>query len=99
MQSVVNSWASKDTEAAAAWLDRQPSGTSKNAALVPLARRIAQEDPEAALTWIAGITDEKQRLQQTENLARDWVRQNPAAARQWIANSKLPQDVRTRLLK
>lgn len=99
MQAVINSWASKDTEAAAAWLDRQPPGASKDAALVPLARRIAQEDPEAALSWVAGMSDEKQRLQQTENIARDWIRQNPAAARQWISGSKLPEEVRTRLLK
>ena len=99
MQSVVNGWASKDTEAAAAWLDRQPSGPAKDSALAPLARRIAQEDPEAALTWVAGISDENQRIQQTENIARDWVRQDPAAAKQWISSSKLPQDIRTRLLQ
>ena len=99
MQSVVNSWASKDTEAAAAWLDRQPSGAAKDSALVPLARRIAQEDPEAALTWVAGISDTNQRLQQTENIARDWIRQDPAAAKAWISTSKLPEDLRNKLLK
>ena len=99
MQAVVNTWASKDTEAAAAWLDQQPFGPAKDSALAPLARRIAQEDPEAALTWVAGISDEKQRFQQIENIARDWVRQEPAAAKHWISTSKLPQDVRTRLLQ
>jgi len=99
MQAVVNSWASKDTEAAAAWLDRQPSGAAKDQALVPLARRIAQEDPEAALTWVAGISDTNQRLQQTENIARDWIRQDPATAKAWISTSKLPEDMRNKLLK
>ena len=99
MQAVVNSWASKDTEAAAAWLDRQPAGAAKDSALVPLARRIAQEDPEAALTWVAGISDTNQRLQQTESIARDWIRQDPATAKAWISRSKLPEDMRTKLLK
>jgi hypothetical protein len=99
MQAVVNNWASKDTESAAAWLERQPAGASKDAALGSLARKISQEDPEAALTWVAGISDEKQRLSQTENVARDWIRQAPTAARQWISASKLPEDVRNRLLK
>ena len=99
MEMVVNSWASKDSESAAVWLDKQPTGPSKDGALRALSRKIAQEDPEAALTWVAGISDEKQRLQQTENIARDWIRQDPTTARSWIASSKLPEETRNKLLK
>ncbi len=99
MQAVVNNWASKDTEAAAAWVERQPSGASKDAALGALTRKISQEDPEAALTWVAGISDTNQRLGQTENIARDWIRQDPATAKAWISTSKLPENLRTQLLK
>lgn len=99
MQAVVSMWASKDTEAAAGWLDRQPAGAAKDASLIPLARKIAQEDPEAALTWVAGISDQNQRLQQVESIARDWLRQSPSDARHWISSSKLPDDLRNRLLK
>ena len=99
METVVNNWASKDSESAAAWLDKQPAGPSKDGALRSLSRKIAQEDPEAALTWVAGISDPKQRLQQTESIARDWIRQDPATARSWISTSKLPENLRNKLLK
>jgi len=99
MESVVGNWASRDTASAAAWLDRQPTGPSKDAALRTLSRKIAQEDPEAALTWTRGISDEKDRLRQTESIARDWIRQDPNSARSWISTSTLPEDTRKRLLK
>jgi hypothetical protein len=99
MENVIGSWASKDSESAATWLDKQPAGPSKDGALRSLSRKIAQEDPEAALTWVAGISDPKQRAQQTENIARDWIRQDPATAKAWISTSKLPEDIRNKLLK
>jgi hypothetical protein len=99
MQTVVSSWASKDSESAAAWLDKQPAGPSKDGALRSLSRQIAKEDPEAALTWVAGITDEKDRMRQTESIARDWIRQDPNTAKAWISTSKLPENIRNNLLK
>ncbi len=99
MEAAIGSWASKDTESAATWLDKQPTGPSKDGALRSLARKVAQEDPEAALTWVAGLSDEKDRSRQTEQIARDWVRQDPSTAKTWIERSNLPQPTKDKLLK
>ena len=99
MQAVVDRWASKDAEAAAAWLAGQPSGKAKDSAVPSLARKIASEDPETALSWAAAISDEKQRVSLSESLARDWMRQDPASARAWIQSSNLSPETKGRLLK
>ncbi len=99
LPTVVESWASKDVEAAAEWLSRQPQGGPKDSAINSLSRRIAIEDPETALSWAGSISNPQQRASQMESLARDWVRQDPTAAKAWINQSNLPADVRTRLLK
>ncbi len=99
MDALVGNWASKDIEAAAAWLDRRSAGPTKDAALRTLSRKIAQEDPEAALTWVNGISDDKERARQTESIARNGIRQNPTAARAGVSTSTLPEDSRQRLLK
>jgi hypothetical protein len=99
LQAVVDRWASKDAEAAGAWLAQQPAGPAKDSAISSLTQRIASEDPAAAIGWAATISEAKARDRQIESIARDWMRQDAVAARQWISTSQLPPDVRERLMK
>lgn len=99
MRAVVQRWATKDAEAAAEWLVRQPDGSAKDSSVAVLARKLAPEDPETALRWAGSISNTGARDRQIEQIAGDWMRQNPAAARPWIEQSSLAPKVRNRLLK
>lgn len=97
--AAVDRWASKDAEAAAEWLATLPAGTTKDAAIPSLARKIAGEDPEAALSWALAVSKPESRNALCESLARDWMRHDPAGARNWVGSSSLPPETKTRLLK
>lgn len=98
MEAVASSWASRDLEGAARWLDRQPNGPDKDDALRSFSAKLAGYDPRSALSWAALISDPGARARQTERVAREWLRAEPAAAAAWI-RANLPEETRRKLLK
>ncbi len=94
---LVLSWADRDLESAAAWVDSQPRGPLKDGAVQTIASQVAEEDPESAIKWISTISDTALRVEQTEETVRDWLKTDPGTARGWI-KAHLPQETQKKLL-
>lgn len=95
---VVGSWASADTDAAAAWVNQLSAGSAKDGALAAVALKIAQEDPATAMNWAAAIGEQGLRQKNIAILARDWLRQDKVAATAWISSAPIPEKTRKTLL-
>lgn len=94
---LVKSWSSRNSEAAAAWIKRQPAGPSKDAAICAISDNIDDEDPETALAWVRSISNQEDRLELSQNILRTWLKNDPSRAKAWIAAASLPAEVRKKL--
>ena len=91
-------WVDSDPYNASVWLQQQPAGASRDAAVSSFAQQVATSDPEGAAKWAETIGDTKMRQSEMERVANQWMRSNNVAAMSWIRNTNLPEDVKNRLL-
>lgn len=94
---LVEAWASRDANGAAAWLKTQPVGAARDAGIGTFARQIAKEDPASALAWTRTISDSAKQESETESVLRDWLYYDPAGAKEWARSNSLPDKVRQKL--
>ncbi len=75
-----DTWAYHDPAAAATWLmDREP-GAERDAATLPLVRRLGDSDPEGGWAWAAAIGDPALQTEARIAALRAWSKQSPEDA-------------------
>lgn len=74
-------WTYHDPLAAAAWLTEQPAGPDRDAATLPLVRRLGASDPENAWDWAGVIGQPDLQTEARLSALKSWAGQAPDAAR------------------
>lgn len=82
VQGVLLSWAGKDPESAAAWVESQPRNAEYSASV---AVAWARHDPAGAAQWIAKMPAGQERDQALSTAASRLVWGHPEVAVQWVA--------------
>lgn len=77
----IDGWAYHDTLSAAAWLAEKPAGPERDAATVPLVRRLATSDPASAWQWSAAVGDAGLQSEARISALKAWSSQAPDEAR------------------
>jgi hypothetical protein len=84
---IARTWAGRDVEAAAKWLDALPKGSARDSAVASFASRTAPRDPEGATLWASTLPQGSQRSSVLAQTIAVWQRTNPTAATEWITNA------------
>lgn len=74
-------WTYHDPLAAAAWLTDQPAGSDRDAATLPLVRRLGASDPENAWDWAGVIGQPDLQTEARLSALKSWAGQAPDEAR------------------
>jgi hypothetical protein len=98
-QNLISSWSQNDPAGAGAWLQSLSPGSSRDAAVSNFSSNVVHLDPQSASQWAESISDEGMRNSQIEVVAQNWLNSDETSARAWIAQSNLPNETKTRLLK
>jgi hypothetical protein len=77
----IDGWAYHDPLSAAAWLAEKAAGPERDAATVPLVRRLANSDPAAAWQWAAAMGDAGLQSEARISALKAWSGQAPDEAR------------------
>ena len=84
---------------ASGWLEKLPTGGSRDAAVKSFTNSIGEDDPGGAVALAASISNAPMRNSEVERWARTWLLRDKAAATKWIAqNAALDWAVKRRLL-
>ena len=92
-------WARRDRDAAGAWLNEQPAGARKDAALDRYADGLAERDAASAAAWAATIGDGKLRQKRLQAVVTAWADSASAAARAWVAGQHFSAAEQSELLR
>jgi hypothetical protein len=76
----IDGWAYHDPLSAAAWLAEKPAGPERDAATVPLVRRLGTSDPAAAWQWAAAVVDAGLQAEARISALKAWSSQAPDEA-------------------
>jgi len=82
MAALVNGWARRDPQSAAAWFIE--TGSTAQGVLDALVTTWADLNPRAAATWVETLTNGENKLTARVCLASAWVQQDPAAAAEYF---------------
>jgi hypothetical protein len=88
-ESVINSWAHQDPNAAGNWLNEQPKGPQLDKAKRAFVFAAAEKDSPSAMVWASTITEPEGRQAATTFAYTVWKRKDPAAAEQALNASGL----------
>jgi hypothetical protein len=86
-QNVVQSWASTDIAATAAWIEKLPQSPARDSAALAYAQRISGPDPSAAMEWALSAAEGDTRRNALATIYLQWQRKQPAAAQEWLQNA------------
>lgn len=101
LNSAVTQWVAQDPEAASAWVNQLPAGSSRDTAVEALTSSLTQgpePDYEAALAWSLTAPPARRLNQITETL-KSWRRENPEAAELSLSSLPLTDEERTELTR
>jgi hypothetical protein len=98
MRGVVNSWARRDPDAVAGWINSLSGGNARDQAASAYSSVLSNRNPAVALTWATGITDGKLRDNSVQRIVTSWLNRSPREATSWIQSSTLPDTEKARLL-
>jgi len=95
---VIDEWAEDNPNDAGTWLNGIPRTAGMDEPRERFAYKVQERDPEAAMAWASTITDERRRTETSYRLVREWLNREPDNARAWVGSSRLPAEVKERLL-
>jgi len=95
---VMNSWARRDPEAVAGWINSLSGGNTRDEAVSAYSSTLSNRNPAVALTWATGISDGKLRDNSVQRIVTSWLSRSPREATSWIQSSTLPDAEKARLL-
>lgn len=81
---VMSKWTSQNPEVASAWMQRQPAGEIRDAAISSFVRWADVRDPEAALLWAGSMFDPAKRLSAVDHIIGQLNDKAPAAVQPWL---------------
>jgi len=73
-------WAFHDPFAAAEWLTRRKAGPERDAATLPVVRKLAQTNPASAWEWADSMGEGERQLQARTAALESWAKADPLAA-------------------
>ena len=80
LKALASQWAGSDAVAASQWLQGQPQGAGRDAAIDGFARALVPYDAQGALVWALSVSDAQARTNLTRSLMEFWMSDDPAAA-------------------
>lgn len=95
--TILKTWAETDSIAASAWLDKQPGGPRRDAAIAGFVETIQRFEPSAATMWAESIESPNLRTQQLEANFSAWAQENQSEAQAWLESAELAPALRTGL--
>ena len=84
LDSTMQTWFTKDADAAAKWTQNLPDAGHKDRARRAYAMAVAQKDTAIAREWAESVVSSRIREQAAKGVVPFLQRENPAAARAWI---------------
>jgi hypothetical protein len=94
---LLQEWTRSDSVAASAWLNEQPPGTRRDAAIEGFVESIQTYDSNAAATWSNAISDPTQRIRSLALSIEYWSQSDPQAAANWVEETSLSSELRNDL--
>ncbi|MGI9244040.1 MAG: hypothetical protein ACR2RV_24800, partial [Verrucomicrobiales bacterium] len=88
METVVETWARADADAAGTWLGQMPASPELDRPVRSYALMVQGRDPEAAMAWANTITDEKLRGETVERIGGEWLRKSPGEAKAFLQSQE-----------
>lgn len=85
--ALVETWASKDIEAAHQWLLGLPINLFRDLALAVFIQQLMQQSPESAAAWVESIANDQVRQQVAGLVAQKWQSVDAEAANAWLEKS------------
>lgn len=92
-------WTRTDSIAASTWLNEQPPGPRRDAAIAGFAASIQSFEPAAAAAWADTISDPQLRLEQLTQTIRNWAGQDSGSALDWLMASELEPELQQQLAR
>ena len=81
MESIAESWAEKDPEAASKWVTSLPEGSAgRDLAAKKLVEKIQSEDPEGAMLWALSIKQAESKQEALKDVFQNWLPEDPYGA-------------------
>ncbi|MCB1231577.1 MAG: hypothetical protein KDN19_15005 [Verrucomicrobiae bacterium] len=98
-QTIMNSWANRDVNAAGEWLNAQPPSPAQDSARSNFASVVSRRDPDSGMEWAKTITNEDVRFSAIRNVYLQWQKKDDAAAGAALLNTGLPDEKIEEILK
>jgi hypothetical protein len=96
---LLQEWTHSDSVAASTWLNEQPPGTRRDAAIEGFVESIQAYDSNAAATWSNAISDPSQRIRSLALSIEHWSQSDPQAATNWVEATNLSPELRNDLTR
>lgn len=93
VERLIESWATEDYIAVAKWLDWEPEGPAKTAAVGAYAKTVAGYDPQAAAQWAMTMPEGPQRQNTLKRIYQNWPERNFAAKAAFAAEHGITTDL------
>ena len=84
IESVVESWTSRDVNAVGTWLGQLPASPEMDGPVRTYAMMVRERDPGGAIIWANTITNEEVRGEVVGRIGGEWLRSNPDEARVFL---------------
>ena len=90
-------WTRSDSVAASTWLNKQPAGPRRDAAIEGFVESIQSYDADAATAWSNVISNPDQRIRSLALSIEYWSQNDPQAAAKWVQETNLSPELRNDL--
>jgi hypothetical protein len=98
VESLAKQWAADDPVAVAGWLNRMPSGESRDAAIAAMLPSLVTEDPVAAFGQAQGIGGDETKVAGMQSVVTAWADSAPDTAIEAVQAADLPEAIKSSLI-
>ncbi len=88
--SLISSWAKEDNQAVAKWLNGQPDGPMKTAAVNNYARTVVEIAPQVAAQWAMTMPAGQEREETLKRIYHCWQKKDAASAKATLQGMGIP---------